>query len=177
MKNKNYQSGNIAYIVIALVVIAIGFYFITSDGDDRNNTTDKTENESLVMEEKAESRGAMMEDGTIDSSQEIAMAKKGTYEAYSADKLALADTGSVVLFFHASWCPFCRSAEADINKNISSIPEGVHILKTDYDKETSLKQKYGVTTQHTFVQVDKEGNLIKKWSGSETLAAIVGNIQ
>ncbi len=81
-----------------------------------------------------------------------------------------------MLFFYASWCPYCRSAENDINKNLSQIPDGVYILKTNYDSEIALRQKYGVTYQHTFVQVDSSGNLIKKWSGSETLSDILANI-
>ena len=35
-----------------------------------------------------------------------------------------------------------------------------------------LKKKYEVTYQHTFVQVDAQGNMIKKWSGG-ALADII----
>jgi len=101
----------------------------------------------------------------------------GTYENYQSSKLALAENGSVVLFFHASWCPTCRALESNINSNINSIPDGVHILKTNYDTETALKQKYAVTYQHTLVQVDSRGNLIKKWTGSPSLSSIVAEIK
>jgi hypothetical protein len=47
----------------------------------------------------------------------------------------------------------------------------------DYDNSTALKQKYGVTMQHTLVQVDAKGNLIAKWTGSPTLSALTGNIK
>jgi hypothetical protein len=47
----------------------------------------------------------------------------------------------------------------------------------NYDNSTALKQKYAVTYQHTFVQVDKDGNLIKKWSGSPTLTALVAEVK
>jgi len=33
-----------------------------------------------------------------------------------------------------------------------------------------------INTQHTLVQVDKDGNLIKKWSGGSKLDAIVSEI-
>jgi thiol-disulfide isomerase/thioredoxin len=105
------------------------------------------------------------------------MAKAGTYEAYSPEKLALAEKGKVVLFFRASWCPTCRSLDADIKAHLSAIPEGVTILDVDYDNSTALKQKYGVTMQHTLVQVDAKGTLIAKWTGSPTLAGIVSNIK
>ncbi len=102
---------------------------------------------------------------------------QGSYEAYSPEKIARAQTGDVVLFFHASWCPSCRSLNSDIESNLTSIPEGVLILKVDYDKEVDLKKKYGVTYQHTLVQVDKDGNHIKKWSGRPKLANLISNIQ
>ena len=101
----------------------------------------------------------------------------GSYEAYATEKLARAETGDVVLFFHASWCPSCRGLNSDIEKNLSAIPKGVSILKTDYDQETELKKKYGITYQHTLVQVDKDGNMVKKWSGSPTLASLISQIK
>jgi thiol-disulfide isomerase/thioredoxin len=98
------------------------------------------------------------------------MMQKGSYEAYAPEKIARAETGDVVLFFHASWCPSCRGLNADIEKHLETIPAQLSILKVDYDTETELKKKYGVTYQHTLVQVDKDGNLIKKWSGSPALS-------
>lgn len=116
--------------------------------------------------------GAMME-----KAPEAAMAKTGTYESYTAEKIARAETGDVVLFFRASWCPTCRGLDADIKKNASSIPGGVTILDVDYDNSSALKQRYGVTYQHTMVQVDASGNLVKKWTSSPTLAALVAEIK
>lgn len=45
------------------------------------------------------------------------------------------------------------------------IPENMVLMKTDYDTYTELKKKYGVTYQHTFVQVDENGNELTKWNG------------
>lgn len=98
-------------------------------------------------------------------------------EAYAPEKLARAEAGDVVLFFHASWCPSCRGLGSDIEANASSIPEGVTILKVDYDKEAELKKKYGVTYQHTLVQVGADGALIKKWSGSPKLSDLVSEVR
>ena len=75
------------------------------------------------------------------------------------------------------WCPTCISVDKDIKANLSKIPSGLSILDVNYDNSTALKQKYGVTYQHTFVQVDKDGNLIKKWSGSPTLTALVAEVK
>ena len=86
-------------------------------------------------------------------------------------------TGNVVLFFRASWCPKCRALDADINANIKNIPGNLTILNVDYDNSTELKKKYGVTYQHTLVQVDKSGAMIKKWAGSPTLADFIMEVK
>lgn len=104
--------------------------------------------------------------------------KTGSYEAYSPEKIAMASADhDIVLFFKANWCPSCRTVDTDIKANLSKIPEDLTILDVDYDNSKDLKKKYGVTYQHTFVQVDKGGNLIKKWSGSPTLKALVSEIK
>ncbi len=101
----------------------------------------------------------------------------GTFTTYSADKLAMAATGDVVLFFHAAWCPSCRALESDINANITEIPENIHILKVDYDSETELKKKYGVVRQHTLVQVDENGTEIQTLTGlTNTLNQVVAQV-
>ncbi len=101
---------------------------------------------------------------------------RGTYEVYRPELLERADEGVVVLFFHASWCPSCRGLSANIEANRDAIPAGLTILKLDYDREVELKKKYGVTYQHTLVQVDANGNLIKKWSGGASLQTIVDQV-
>ena len=45
------------------------------------------------------------------------------------------------------------------------------------DTETALRQRYGVTVQHTFVQVDPKGDQLAKWSGSSTGADIAGRLR
>ena len=70
-------------------------------------------------------------------------------------------TGNIVLFFHATWCPSCNSA--DKNLKSSTIPDWLTILKVDYDSSTELKEKYWVVSQHTFVQVDSSWKSIEKW--------------
>ena len=97
----------------------------------------------------------------------------GAYQDYSPAKLAMAETGKVILFFKASWCPTCNAANADIIKNLSSIPGDVRILRVDYDNSEDLKKKYGVTSQHTFIRVDATGKELKRWLGSPTLSDIL----
>jgi len=105
------------------------------------------------------------------------LSNAGSYETYVPERLALADEGDVVLYFFASWCPTCQALERDIIAHLADIPENVTILKVDYDTERELKKKYGVNYQHTFVQVDSQGNQIKKWVGSPTLAELVAQVE
>ncbi len=185
--------------IIALVIVAGGVYASMNSKDEAMMAKEKMEmkameeakmaEEKMMMDKKAmEDKGAMMKDGThtedmmkkdetsmMDKSE--TMVKAGSYEAYSADKIAKAEQGKVIIFFHASWCPSCRGLNASIESNLASIPQGVTILKADYDKEVELKKKYGVTNQHTLVQVDKEGNMIKKWSGGSSLDALLSQIK
>ncbi len=122
-------------------------------------------------------KDAVTEEGKMMTDTKVGLMEKGSYEVYDASKLTLAEKGDVVLFFKASWCPSCRTVDADIKSNLSEIPDSLTILEVDYDTATEMRTKYGVTTQHTFVQVAADGTLIKKWSGGATLANIVTQVQ
>ena len=84
------------------------------------------------------------------------------------------DTGKVVLFFNASWCPTCQETQKNLESDPAAIPAGLTIVKVDYDNSDELKRKYGVTTQHTFVQVGADGAELAKWTGSATAEEIAG---
>jgi len=159
---------NIGIIFGIVVIVGIGFFVFSGGKTEKQNPISETKNEAVTNEVKTTEQP---------NTQEAVMAGAGSYEAYSPEKIALAEAGDVVLFFHASWCPSCRALGTDIEKNVGAIPAGLTILKTDYDEETELKKKYSVTTQHTLVQVDNDGNLIKKWSGGSKLENLLSQIQ
>ena len=79
----------------------------------------------------------------------------GAYVEYSDAALAEAG-GTRVLFFHAPWCPQCRALEADIQA--AGVPDGVTVLKVDYDSRQDLRQRYGVTIQTTLVALDDDAD-------------------
>ncbi len=87
------------------------------------------------------------------------------------DEMADRSGTAVVLFFHASWCPDCRATEAAIDA--SGVPDGLTVVKVDFDSETELRRQYGVTQQHTFVQIGSDGGEIRKWTGSADGEAIL----
>ena len=138
----------------------------------------KKDGEAMMKDDATKTDSMMKKDETSMMDKGDTIMKAGTYEVYSPEKVTLASaTHDVVLFFRASWCPTCRAVDADIKANLSKIPSALAILDVNYDNSTTLKQKYGVTYQHTFVQVDKDGNLIKKWSGSPTLSSLVSEVK
>lgn len=113
-----------------------------------------------------------------DDEDAATLARSGYQPYEEGDAPIYAADAKVVLFFKAKWCPTCQALDKNIRANLSGIPENVTILQVDYDTATALKQKHGVTYQHTFVQVDPvSGGLIKKWSGGTTLSDVLGNVQ
>lgn len=103
-------------------------------------------------------------------------ATPGSYVDYS-DSIIASTSGIKLLFFHAPWCPQCRALDASIKSG--PIPNGITIIKTDYDSNQKLRQKYGVTIQTTVVRVDDNGNLVKKYVAYDkpTLENVIKNTQ
>jgi len=124
------------------------------------------EKDDSVMENKDD---AMMkkENGVMEKSS-------GRYVEYSKANLDQAAGKRRVLYFYASWCPICKPADADFKKNSSKIPENTTVIRVNYNdpetdqEEKDLAKKYGVTYQHTFVQIDGQGKEIAKWNGGQT---------
>lgn len=100
----------------------------------------------------------------------------GRYVDYSPAVYAAAAGKKRVLYFYATWCPTCSVANEDFTVNAANIPEDIIVFRTDYDKETALKTKYAITYQHTFVQVDADGNEITKWNGGG-LSDLLSNLK
>ncbi len=103
----------------------------------------------------------------------VVAAAPGQYVEYAAP---ITGKTNVLSFAALAWCPSCRAFDASIKQNLSQIPSDLVIHKVDYDTATALKQKYGVTIQHTFVQIDDNGNLIKKWIGGGSLEDVVAQL-
>jgi thiol-disulfide isomerase/thioredoxin len=79
----------------------------------------------------------------------------------------------VVLFFNASWCSTCKIARDNFQASLDEIPGDMTIVEVDFDDSQDLRTTYGVTIQHTFVQIDDNGEGLKKWSGSMTIDDLV----
>ena len=123
----------------------------------------------------AETETMMNDDEHVmDDKMEDTMMKDEMVGYKDYDESLLGQNDTTVLFFNASWCPSCRTADSNI---AASGVDDILLLSVDYDTYTDLRVKYGVTAQHTFVQVGPDGELIEKWSGSNTIEDIYKKIR
>jgi thiol-disulfide isomerase/thioredoxin len=170
---------NITLILTILPALLLGACTIVKQPSSIRNDAvmmDKTKEmgnvakDDTAMEQKNE---AMKKDAMVDNQKAMesdkmqkegdAMVQKGVYTAYSEGILENGTTK--VLFFHAAWCPRCRKVEADLKAWYIDTGFPLTVYKVDYDTETALKSRYGITYQHTFVKVDGQGNVIEKIQG------------
>ncbi len=115
-------------------------------------------------------------DSSANDGQSTASIAVGRYVDYDSSVVANTRYSETILFFHAAWCPECRAFEQAITAE--SIPDGVQIVKVDYDNSDELRQKYGVTLQSTFVKVTANGDRVSNWVGygrDKSLSAVLEN--
>jgi thiol-disulfide isomerase/thioredoxin len=115
--------------------------------------------DTMQQQEKTENEEQAMVDNN-----DGAMKKKGAYVAY---KDGIIGNGEIaVLFFHAAWCPICKRVDGEIIDWYAAGGDGfLNVYKVDYDSSIDLRQRYGVTYQHTFVKIDGQGNVIEQVQG------------
>ena len=103
-----------------------------------------------------------------------------TFNGGKVNMTKFRDNKSAILFFWATWCPHCREALKDLNKNRAGIEgKGIKLMLVDMgegekevrryvernkigstiflDQESSLAELYGVVGIPTFVFVDSQG--------------------
>ena len=156
-------------IILPILILAalIGFvvtYFVVNP---INPSSDDTEVNSPAVSQDSKT--------TDDDTETINTSTAGIYTTYTKSKFE-SSTGTRLLFFHAPWCPQCRALDADIKS--ADLPEGITILKVDYDSNQDLRSEYGVTIQTTVVKVDESGKLVKKYVAYEkpTFSSIEENL-
>jgi len=151
---------------IGILIGLLAYAVLQKPVQETPNESTVNENSSTVVEQAAVS----------DKTSTTAELNPGIYTDYSEDAIGSDGFDRTILFFYAPWCPECRSFDQIIED--SKIPDGVQVLRTDYDSSTDLRKKYGVTIQTSFVGVDKSGEKLKLWSGygqAKLLDAILDN--
>lgn len=155
---------NIKGILILLVIFVSVGYFVFKTKEETVDTPITTTPQFEKQEQKLDNN---IKSPTNTSSDTL----NDRYVAYSPEIYENTANTRRVLFFYANWCPFCKDAQESFLNNINQIPEDVTVIRVNYndsdtDKtEESLAKKYGITYQHTFVQIESEGTEITKWNG------------
>lgn len=134
---------------------------------DKKDVMASDDNKEWTEEEKKEMESEEMK------KQEAKM-MKWEYIEYSENAVKNA-SWNIVLFFHANWCPTCKAFEKQVLSE--NIPEWLTILKVDYDNSDDLKKKYSVLTQTTFVQIDSNWNMIKRWIWGKWIDSVIEKIK
>ena len=155
-----------------VTLILVSTIIITIVGVVAYKTSQNTSQSDSVM--KKDEIVMLKEDSTKESTKMIdADVTSSRYVQYSKQDLDSASSNRRVLFFYASWCPTCRPADESFTQNENKIPSDVKIIRVNYNdpdtdqEEKDLARKYGVTYQHTFVQIDEAGNEVTKWNGGK----------
>lgn len=160
-------------------VIADSKEAMQNETTNHSGNMDNMKEGEWTEEEMAEMKGGewehwMMDDDKMMKNEKSWMKTSWVYEEYSSEKLVNAKW-NIVLFFAASWCPSCNSS--DKNFKSETVPDGLTILKLDYDTNTDLKKKYWITSQHSFVQVDNKWEMIKKWLWSRDIEDVIKKVK
>ncbi len=159
--------------IVILVLVGGGWYIANQQSQQAEQA--KMAQEKAAM--KAKEDAAMKKDNAAMKKTDDKMMDKSPsigYVVYSKAAFDQAANKRRVLYFYASWCPICRPADADFKKNSSKIPEDMLVIRVNYNdpdtdqEEKDLAKKYGITYQHTFVQIDAQGKEITKWNGGQT---------
>lgn len=152
----------VSILLVVIVLLGVAFFLDNQRGGvSLENQVHNTKGENPVSNKNTD---------------ETVAKKHGNYLNYDTIDISKLE-GKIVLDFSATWCPTCQSLKKDINENLSDIPENVNIVVVDYDTHPQLKKRYGIRTQHSFVQVDKGGNEITKWIGGSTLGDVLSKVK
>ena len=155
-------------VVIGIVVLAGGFFYLSDMNNSQNSQM--AGDQAMMTEDNSAGQGEMME--KEDQIADDAM-NDSRYVPYSKSELDSAAGTRRVLYFYANWCPTCRPADENFRQEQARIPEDVTVIRVNYNdtdtdqEEKDLAQKYGITYQHTFVQIDRQGNEVAKWNGGQ----------
>ncbi len=144
--------------LLAVAALALGGCAATpadTMADDASPAATAPADESMTDEAMDEE--SMDDEAMDDGSMDDAASSPGAYVDYREGVIA-ETAGDKVLFFHAPWCTQCRQLEQSILSE--GIPDGTTIIKVDFDSETELRQRYGVTLQTTVVHIDDEGEAL-----------------
>lgn len=162
----------IIIIFVFIIILGGGAFFLSQQGSRSSDSM--MQNPSTGSGQDVTGEQESMEKGDAMT--------EGKYISYKSGVLDETTEKKRVLFFFANWCPTCIPADADFTKNVNKLSEDVVVIRVNYNdtetdqEEKDLARKYGITYQHTYVQIDSDGNEVTKWNGGAT-EEMLANIQ
>jgi thiol:disulfide interchange protein len=170
---------SILIVIISVLVIALAGFFVyqnTSSNQKQQNLADMGD---TMMDEISDDHMITDENSNV---RDSSMMQDSKYVEFTSSVLKENVDKRRVLFFYANWCPICGPADANFKENTNRIPDDVVLIRVNYnDSETdademALADQYGITYQHTFVQIDESGNTIATWNGGQ-IEELLANIE
>lgn len=151
-------------LIRVICIVAAGCLFgagsLFAGGSPQSGDAMMMQGDSMMME-----GDSMMMGGLWDPAMEPAGGARILNYSDLASATMYAADGPVVLFFAASWCPDCRATLRELETDYASLRKDLTVVVVDYDAAGDLRTRYGVTHQHTFVQIDASGKQIVRWNG------------
>jgi thioredoxin 1 len=83
--------------------------------------------------------------GQVDQTNDL---KPFTKEAFAA---AAAEGKTILVDFHAPWCPICRAQEPKVKARLNGDYKHVVAFRVDYDSNVSLRKEMNVAKQSTLI--------------------------
>ena len=108
---------------------------------------------------------------SLEGDPQMSQGGEDRYVLFTPETLTSQSETRRVLFFYANWCPTCIPVDKDFQRRKEAIPSNVTLIRVNYNDdatdatEEELARKYDITYQHTFVEIDNQGNAIKRWNG------------
>lgn len=146
-------------IPIVVLLVAVGGFVLVNMTNSQEQVSDSINPDTQVIDNSKQEAFGMDKPVEVQNTDV-------RYTSFSQQNLAKAqENGKAVLFFSADWCSTCKVTDKDLTQNSSSLPGDITVLRADFDTQKELKAKYKVVSQHTFVQIDQNGEEVTKWSG------------
>lgn len=146
--------------VAALLVLSACNGYVSPQAQDVPSVNEVTQEPTSVAAEQEEPAKTPPAELPVPTQNTPAPTERGyragAIQAYSqtAYAEALADGKTVILDFHADWCPICVANAPGILAAFESTsnPNVVGFI-ANYDTETALENQFGVSSQSTLVKV------------------------
>lgn len=178
--------GGIKIFFLLLIMLVIGLSAMMFSFEDQNiagNVQDKAQeaikegSEKVIDKVTEEGRVAVGEKlkETGEKMMVVENEQPGSYQKY--DEGLIAQHEKNILFFTATWCPSCINVEMMLETQKNLIPTTSAIFTVNLDEHAMLREKYHVERPHTFIQIDRDGNEMARWSGDTTLEDIMSHVQ